>query len=62
MAESLIAADLDLPLDVLCNIAAEVTFNRVIGVDELTDAEYLCIGEIANFGVVVDVESVEGLM
>jgi hypothetical protein len=62
VAESLITADLDLPLDVLCNFAPKVALNPVIGVDELADLQDLSIGEIANFRVVVNFKSTEDLV
>jgi hypothetical protein len=62
VAESLITADLDLPLDVLCNFAPKVALNPVIGVDELADLQDLSIGEIANFRVVVNFKSTEDLI
>jgi hypothetical protein len=56
MAETLVAADLDLALDVLSDVAAEVALDLVVRIDELTDPQYLGIAEVPNLCVVVDIE------
>jgi hypothetical protein len=62
VAESLVAADLDLPLDVLRYFASEVALDLVVGIDELTDPQDLGIGEIADLRVIVDIECTEDLI
>jgi len=49
--EALVAADLDLPLDVLGDISAKIALDLVVAVDELADAENLSIRQVTNLGV-----------
>src|SRR3972149_521124 len=46
--DPLVAADLDLPLDVLGHLSTQVTFDLVLTVDELTDLADLFLGEVAD--------------
>jgi hypothetical protein len=50
VADALVAADLDLALDVLRDLAAEVTLDLEVLVDESADLEYLVLGEVADLG------------
>ena len=52
MAKSLVAADLDLALDVLRRLAAQIALDAVVLVDEVPDRDDLSIGEIPNLCVV----------
>ncbi len=58
----MVATDLDLPFDVLCDFASKVTLDAVVRVDGLTAPLDLCIGEIADLCVVVDFKSTEDLV
>jgi hypothetical protein len=62
MTKSLVATNLDLPLDVLGDFATKIPFDRVVGIDELADAQDFGVAEIANFRVVVDVGRAEDLI
>src|SRR5262245_38527720 len=46
--DALVRADLDLALDVLRHVAAEVTFDLVFLVDPLADADDLFLGQVAH--------------
>src|SRR5207247_11175694 len=48
MPHALVGADLDLALDVLCHLAAEVPFDLVRPVDELADPGHLLFGEVPH--------------
>src|SRR5262245_5868334 len=48
VADPAVAVDLDQPLDVLADFAAEVAFDRVLLVDELADAVHLFVGKVAR--------------
>jgi hypothetical protein len=50
MADSLVATDFDFSFDVLCNITAQVTFDRVVLIDEVPHTNDLFVGQIANAG------------
>ncbi len=54
MADPLIGADLDLALDVLLDIAAQVTLDLELLVDEAANASHLVIGELTHLGARVD--------
>ena len=56
MPDALVAADLDLALDVLRHIAAQVTFDREVGVDPATDAIDLFLGQVADPSVGIDAD------
>jgi hypothetical protein len=56
VTKTLVATDLDLPLDVLCDIASKIAFDLEVAVDELSDLENLGIGEVPDLGVRVDFE------
>lgn len=45
MAETLVAADFDLPTNVSLNLAAEVTFDGVLGLDSVTKLSNLIVGQ-----------------
>ena len=48
MPDALVAADLDLALDVLGDLAPQVTLDLVGSVDELADLADLVLGEVAD--------------
>ncbi len=56
MAEAAVAADLGEALDRLGALAAQVTLDRQLAVDDVAQAGDLVIGEIPDVGVLVDVE------
>jgi len=56
MTGALIRTDLDLTLDVLCNLAAQVALDAIVGVDELPDPGDLVVGQIPDLGVGVDLQ------
>ena len=45
----MVAADLDLAFDVLCNLAAKVTLDDVVAVDELPDLHDFGVGQVSYF-------------
>src|SRR5215211_4551139 len=47
----LVAADLDLALDVLLDLPAQVAFDLVVGVDPVPEADDLLLGQVADAGV-----------
>src|SRR5215207_1590689 len=49
--DPLVAADLDLALDVLLDLAAQVALDLVVGVDPLPEADDLLLGQVADAGV-----------
>ena len=51
MAEPLVAADLDLTFDVLCDFPTEVTLDDVVAVDELADLHDFGVGQVSYFRV-----------
>jgi hypothetical protein len=55
MPQALVATDLDLALDVLCDLATKVALDLVVRLDVLADAKNLSIREITDLDVVVDV-------
>jgi hypothetical protein len=62
MPETLVRTDFDLALDVLCDLAPQITFDGQIGVDVLTDLDDLTVGEIANLGAPIDIEIIENMV
>ena len=54
MADTLIGADLDLALDVLLDLPAEVTFDLVTLIDEAADAGHLVVGQLPDLRAGVD--------
>src|SRR6266581_1876115 len=50
VAEPLVAADLDLSLDVLGHVAAKVTLDLEVPVDVLADPDDLLLGEVPDLG------------
>src|SRR5207247_2478047 len=60
VAGALIGTDLDLPLDVLGHVPAEVTFHLVVAVDPLSDPDDLFLGEVADLPAAVDVQPSHG--
>ena len=56
MAQSAVGADLHQALDVLGTLAAQITLDRQLPVDDVAQARHLVIGEIPDVGVLVDVE------
>jgi hypothetical protein len=62
VAETLIGTDLDLALDILRDLASQITFNGQIGIDVLTDLHDLTIGEVTNLRAPIDIEIIENLM
>src|SRR5438132_523495 len=54
VAYALVRADLHLALDVLGNIAPQVTFDFQVGVDPVAQADDLFVGEVTDTGVLVD--------
>jgi hypothetical protein len=62
MAKPLVAADLDLSLDILRNFATEVALDLVVGIDELANTQDFCVCEIADFRVVINFERTEELV
>src|SRR5215213_99051 len=52
--DALVAADLDLALDVLLDLTAQVALDLVVGVDPLPEADDLLLGQVADAGVGVD--------
>src|SRR5262245_11272092 len=61
VADALVAPDLDLPLDVLRDLAAEVTFDLVVRVDVGADLHDLLFGEIADLRAAIDARAVDDL-
>src|SRR6266699_1073757 len=51
VADPLIAVDLDLALDVLRHLAAKITFDLVLRIDEVAKAHDFVVGEVANAGL-----------
>jgi hypothetical protein len=62
MPEALVRANLDFPLDVLGDFASQITFNGQIGINVLTDANDLTVGEIPHLGTPIDIKIVEDCM
>ena len=62
MAETLVAADLDLALDVLSDFAPEIAFDDEVGVDELADLDDFRISQVPHFRVVRNLECFENLL
>ena len=54
MADTLVAADLDLSLDVLLNLASQVTLDLIVVIDEATDLRNLVVCHGPNPGVGID--------
>src|SRR6202453_5091478 len=61
MADPLVAADLDLPPDVGLDLAAQVTFDLVGGVDPVPEPHQLFLAEAADPGVPADAGGLQGL-
>src|ERR1700678_3473229 len=61
MADSLVAADLDLPPDVGLDLAAQVTFDLVGGVDPVTELHQVFVGKAVDPGVSADAGRLERL-
>src|SRR5215217_5927670 len=59
--DPLVAADLDLALDVLLDLAAQVALDLVVGVDPLPQADDLLLGQVADAGVGVHPGALDGL-
>ncbi len=56
VTDALEAADLDLALDVVLDVAAQVTFDGEVLVDVVTDLVDLVLGQVGDLGVGVEVE------
>ena len=54
VADALVAADLDLALDVLLDVPAQVPLDLVVLLDEPPDPHHLVVGELADLGGRVD--------
>ena len=54
MPDPLVAADLDLPLDVLGDLSPEVSFDLQVLVDERADLEHLVFREVTDLGPALD--------
>ena len=54
MAQAAVAADVDQPLDVHADLAAEVTLDGQVAVDEVAQAVDLLVGQLAHPRVRVD--------
>src|SRR5580692_865678 len=54
MADSLVAADLDLTPDVGLDLAAQVTFDLVGGVDPVAEPDQLLVGQVVHPGIAAD--------
>jgi hypothetical protein len=59
VADALVAPDLDLALDVLGDLAPEVTFDLEVRVDVGADLDDLLFGEIADLRAAVDGRSLD---
>ena len=59
MADPLVAADLDLALDVLGHLAAEVPLDLVVLVDALADADDLFLGQVADLAPSVELGALD---
>src|SRR6266516_432218 len=55
--DPLVRTDLDLALDVLSHVAAEIALDLVAAVDEVADPDDLLVGEIANLAAPVEVHA-----
>ena len=62
MTEPLVTPDLDFSLDVLCDIAAQISLDLVIRIDELPDTQHFRIREVTYLRIRVDLERVEDLL
>ena len=56
MTQALVTADLDLALDVLSDIATEITFDLHLGIDMTPNTNDLFVGQITNSSRAVDAE------
>src|SRR5262245_51029312 len=61
VADALVAPDLDLPLDVLRDLAPKVTFDLEVRVDVGADLHDLLFGEVADLRAAVDARAVDDL-
>jgi hypothetical protein len=59
VSQPLIAADLDLALDVLGDVTTKIALDLVVGIDELANTQNFGVTQVANLRVVVDVECLE---
>jgi len=62
MTDALQAADLDLALDVVLDVATQVTLDGEVLVDVVTDLVDLVLGELGDLGVAVEAERVAQLL
>src|SRR6266550_1785729 len=62
MPDALVAADLDLALDVLGNLPTEVTFDLEVPVDELADLEHFFLGQVTHLRAALDPSSAHDLI
>jgi hypothetical protein len=60
VADARVAADLHLAADVCGDLAAKVTFNSVIGLDELAQLHDLIVGQVSGALVRVDARCGQG--
>ena len=56
MADSLVAADFLFSRDVLRDIAAQITFDGVVLINEISDTNDFLVSEIADAGCSTDIE------
>src|SRR5512132_4357139 len=61
VADPLVAADLDLALDVLRHLAAEIALDLEVAVDVLADLEDLVLREVTDLGPTLDLRSADDL-
>ena len=62
MADALIAADLDLSLDVLLDFPSQVPFDLEVRLDVTADPGHLVVGELTDPGAGVDAGLVAHLL
>jgi len=62
MARAPVRADFDKPLDIQSYLAAKVALDLVTSVDDLAQAVYLLLGQIADARIRIDVRLDEDLL
>src|SRR5262245_6771693 len=62
VADALVATDLDLALDILGDLAAEIAFDVEVAVHGLADLQALVFGQVADLGPAVDLGAADDLV
>jgi hypothetical protein len=62
MAKSTVGTDIHQSLDIGGHVSSEISLHLVFLLDDVSDADHLCLGEFVHFGVLLDIRLFEDLI